>query len=348
MIRRALFGVVGAAALALLAALPVAALDPSPSPPGSPPPSPASAASPSAFDEGGRDQVSFGSDIHLAAGETVRDVVCIGCSVFSQGIIARDLVVVGGNADILGPVGRDAVDVGGYLHLGPKASVGRDLTAVGGGSSVDPGAAVGRNRTGVGWPGTGGLDLSGFGGGPGGLFPSAVMVLLAVLAMAVFPRQLAVTAALVEARPIASFGLGCFGIIAAIAIAILCAITVILLPVTLLLTLATLAAWVFGWAGVYLVAGRRLLAAADRRVQPLLAVVVGGALFALLALVPLVGIPLGLLGGSIALGGALGSRFGTRIEQGDFFAWGHPPAPAAMVSPAPHPPPFEDPPGGNT
>jgi len=156
------------------------------------------------------------------------------------------------------------------------------------------------------------------------------------------------TAALVEARPIASFGLGCFGIIAAIAIAILCAITVILLPVTLLLTLATLAAWVFGWAGVYLVAGRRLLAAADRRVQPLLAVVVGGALFALLALVPLVGIPLGLLGGSIALGGALGSRFGTRIEQGDFFAWGHPPAPAAMVSPAPHPPPFEDPPGGNT
>jgi len=84
-IRRALFGVVGAAALALLAALPVAALDPSPSPPGSPPPSPASAASPSTFDEGGRDQVSFGSDIHLAAGETVRDVVCIGCSVFFAG-----------------------------------------------------------------------------------------------------------------------------------------------------------------------------------------------------------------------------------------------------------------------
>ncbi len=343
MIRRALLGVVGAAALALLAALPVAALDPSPSP------SPSSATSPSAFDEGARDQVSFGSDIHLAAGETVRDVVCIGCSVISQGIIARDLVVVGGNADILGPVGRDAVDVGGYLHLGPKASVGRDLTAVGGGSSVDPGAAVGRNRTGVGWPGTGGLDLSGFGGNPGGLFPSAVLVLVAVLAMAVFPRQLAVTAALVEARPIASFGLGCFGIIAAIAIATLCAITVILLPVTLLLTLATLTAWVFGWAAVYLVAGRRLLAAADRRVQPLLAVVVGGALFALLALVPLVGIALGLLGGSIALGGALGSRFGTRSEQGDFFAWGNAPAtPVALVPPAPPPPPIDDPSRGNT
>ena len=135
------------------------------------------------------------------------------------------------------------------------------------------------------------------------------------------------TASLVEARPFASFGLGCFGIVAAIALAILFAITLILIPVSLVLTLAVSAAWLFGWAAIFLVVGNRFLVAADQRPQPLAAVVVGGVLFALLALIPLISIPIGLVGGSVALGAALGSRFGTRREQTDFFAFGRAPAP---------------------
>jgi hypothetical protein len=340
MIRRFLLGIFAAAAVSLLVALPAAAADVTPSPPAATPtdtPSPI-------LDDSARDQISFGSNIHIAAGQTARDVVCIGCSVLSEGTIERDLIVVGGSADIRTAVGRDAVVVGGNLHLGSKATVARDLVAVGGTSTEDPGSTVGRDRTAVGFPGFSGFPAGHSFGAPdiGSLFPGAFLVLLAALAMAIFPRQLAVTASLVEARPVASFGLGCVGILGGIALAILLAITVILIPVSLLISLGILLAWIFGWAAIYLVAGNRLLAAADQRVQPFLAVIVGGAVFAVLSLIPLVSIPLGLIGGSVALGAALGSRLGTRSEQGDFFAWGSRApyfTPTTAMAPSPPPPP---------
>ncbi len=353
MIHRFLLGLLLAAAIWLPAALPALAAEASPSPP-------AATDTPLPVDEANPpDRVSFGSNIHIAAGETVRDVFCMGCSVVSEGTVARDLVVMGGSADIRSVVGRDVFALGGNVHLGPKATVGRDLTTLGGSSTLDPGATVGRDKTAVGSPGGGGNFNPGHNfGGPdlGFLFPGALLVLLAALALAIFPRQLAVTASLAEARPVASFGLGCVGILGGFALAILFAITVILLPLSLVLTVGIGLAWIFGWAAIYLVVGNRLLAAADQRPQPFLAVIVGGAVFALLALVPLVGIPIGLIGGSVALGAALGSRFGTRTEQGDFFAWGNRPAyfaPTSAMAPAPPPAgPTPEPPGepgeGNT
>jgi hypothetical protein len=340
MIRRLLLAIFAAAALSLLVALPAAAADATPSPPAATPtdtPGPI-------LDESARDQISFGSNIHIVVGQTARDVICVGCSVLSEGTVERDLIVIGGNADIRTAVGRDAVVVGGNLHLGSKATVARDLVAMGGTSTEDPGSTVGRDRTAVGFPGFSGFPAGHSFGAPdiGSLFPGAFLVLLAALAMAIFPRQLAVTASLVEARPVASFGLGCVGILGGIALAILLAITVILIPVSLLISLGILLAWIFGWAAIYLVAGNRLLAAADQRVQPFLAVIVGGAVFAVLSLIPLVSIPLGLIGGSVALGAALGSRFGTRSEQGDFFAWGSRApyfTPTTAMAPSPPPPP---------
>jgi len=357
-IRRLLLGLLAALALSLPAALPAAAADASPSP--------ATADTPVPVGDASQDRVSFGSNIHIAAGETARDVFCLGCSVTSEGTITRDLVVFGGSADVSSVVGRDAFVLGGHVNLGPKATVGRDLVVAGGSSTVDPGATVGRDKTAVGFPGPGTIPTGRNFGGPdvGTLIPGLVLVLLAALALAIFPRQLAVTASLAESRPFASFGLGCVGILGGFALAILLAITVILVPVSLVLAAGIALAWVFGWAGIYLVVGRRLLAAADQRPQPFLAVVVGGVAFALLSLVPPIGILIGLVGGSIALGAALGSRFGTRAEQGDFFTWGNrapyyaptsggppapqPPMPSPPPAATPTPPPLEEPREGNT
>jgi hypothetical protein len=357
-IRRLLLGLLAAVAFSLPAALPAAAAA-SPSPAAqvdTPVPVP---------DANAQDRVSFGSNIHIAAGETARDVFCLGCSVVSEGTIARDLVVIGGSADVYSVVGRDAFVMGGNVHLRPKATVGRDLVTLGGASTLDPGATVGRDKTAIGVPGSGGTFTPGQNfGGPdlGSLFPGALLILLAALALAIFPRQLAVTASLAEARPGASFGLGCVGILGGFALAILLAITVILIPVSLVLAIGIVLAWIFGWAAIYLVVGRRLMAAADQRPQPFLAVVVGGAAFAVLSLVPPVGILVGLVGGSIALGAALGSRFGTRSEQGDFFAWGNraayftpatgmapgPQGPSAAPPPTATQPPPQEPPEANT
>jgi hypothetical protein len=344
-IRRLLFGFFVAVAIWLVAALPAAAADASPSP------SPATVTDtpPPVSDANAQDRVSFGSDIHIAAGESVRDVFCMGCSVISDGTIARDLVVFGGNADIRSVVGRDAFVFGGNLHLGPKATVARDLTTVGGSSTLDPGATVGRDKTAVGTPGGGFTTGHNNFAGPdiGAIFPGVLLILLAALALAIFPRQLAVTASLAESRPAASFGLGCVGILGGIALAILLAITVILIPLSLVLVVGIALAWIFGWAAIYLVVGRRLLAIADQQPQPFLAVIVGGAAFAVLTLVPPLSFLVGLIAGSIALGAALGSRFGTRTEQRDFFAWGNRSlyfAPTAPMAPAPQPPPPAAPP----
>jgi hypothetical protein len=337
MIRGILLCFAAAAAFSLTAALPAAAADASPSPAAATDtPLPIRAAN-------AQDRVSFGSNIHIAAGETARDVFCMGCSVVSEGTVTRDLVVLGGSADITSVVGHDVFVMGGSLHLGPKATVARDLSVVGGTSTVDQGATVGREKTAVGVPGGTFMPGHNFGGPDvGTLFPGALLILVAALALAMFPRQLAVTASLAEARPVASFGLGCVGILGGIALAILFAITVILIPVSLVLALGILLAWIFGWAAIFLVVGRRLLAAADQRQQPFFAVIAGGIAFALLSLVPLAGIPIGLIGGAIALGAALGSRFGTRAEQQDFFAWGSRPAyrsaSTAMTPPPPPPP----------
>jgi hypothetical protein len=363
-IRRVLYGFFVALAISVAAALPVAAADASPSP------SPSSATvtdtPPTVIDANAQDRVSFGSNIHIAAGETVRDVFCMGCSVISDGTIARDLVVFGGNADIRSVVGRDAFVLGGNLHLGPKATVARDMTTVGGRSTLDPGATVGRDKTAIGSPGGAAFTSGHNFAGPdiGTLFPGVLLILLAALALALFPRQLAVTASLAESRPAASFGLGCVGILGGIALAILLAITVILIPLSLVLVVGILLAWIFGWAAIYLVVGRRLLAAADQQAQPFLAVIVGGAAFAVLTLVPPLSILIGLIAGSIALGAALGSRFGTRTEQRDFFAWGNrspyfaptspmapapqPAPPAPPPPPAPTQPPPQEPPEANT
>ena len=101
----------------------------------------------------------------------------------------------------------------------------------------------------------------------------------------------------------------------------------------------------------------RLLSRLRYHLAVFFAVIAGGIAFALLSLVPLAGIPIGLIGGAIALGAALGSRFGTRAEQQDFFAWGPRPAyrsASTAMTPPPAPPPTPtqtppQPPGeGNT
>ena len=380
MARRLFLSAFAAIALALLGATAALAADATPSPA-----APSAAPTPPSGDlaaEGNRDRVSFGSSLTIRPGEQVRDVFCMGCSVTVEpgAQVTRDLVVFGGHAEILGMVGRDATAVGGSLSLGPKAAVGRDTVAIGGSSEIAPGAQVGRDHTSVGFPGNGFSGTFGAGNGPPGndafhLFPGIVAVVIAVLLLLFFPSQLQTTASLMEARPGASFGLGCLGVVAAVILAFLFGITVILLPVSLVISIVVVGGWLFGWAALYLVLGRRLVAAAtEHPPRPLIAVVAGGAVFLLLGLVPVAGVLVGLIGGSVALGAALGSRFGTRTDQSDLFSWRTarpqpaswavaqtpPPAPPPMppTPPTPPTPPatpatddsagIDGPPGGNT
>ena len=196
-----------------------------------------------------QDLVSAGSDISLASQDTVgRDVVCLGCNVTTNGAqVGRDVVVFGGNVTIVnGRVGRDVFTAGGNVSLRGHAFVGRDVDTAGGNLSVEDQSWVGRRasalggtvstgaRTHVGsetsnvaepsWSGWQGSPLASGSFPPAGLFfwafgtlvPALGFVLLSVLLLLIFPRQVAATGLLAQRQPVASFGLGCLGVVVAV------------------------------------------------------------------------------------------------------------------------------------
>ena len=176
----------------------------------------------------------------------------------------------------------------------------------------------------------------------GTLVPALGFVLLSVLLLVIFPRQVAAAGVLVQRQPVASFGLGCLGVVVAVALALLFALTLVLIPASFVLLLAVVAAWLLGWTAIFLAAGRRLVASVrPEGSDPLPALLIGGAALSLLWIVPVVNVLVGVIGGCVAVGAALGSRFGTRMPGDRLF--GAPPGPP-MVPPQSGPPLAQPPP----
>jgi hypothetical protein len=304
----------------------------------------------------GRDVVCFGCNVDLGGGRVGRDVVVFGGEIdITDGTVGRDVFATGGDVNLHGhaSVGRDAETAGGDLNVRDQSSVGRDATAFGGdvftGSQAHVGTRV-SNVTGPHAPRWQGIPL-GFTSTPGSGFlylwtlgslaPAFGFVLLSVLLLVIFPRQVTATGVLAQRQPVASFGLGCLGLVVAVALAVLFALTVVLIPVSLLLLLAVVAAWVLGWTAIFLVAGRRLVAAVrPEGSDPLPALLIGGAVLSLLWIVPLVNVLVGVIGGCVAVGAAFGSRFGTRMPGERLFGA----APGPPVVPPPSTPPLAQPP----
>jgi hypothetical protein len=299
----------------------------------------------------GRDVTCFGCNVNINGARVGRDVVALGGSVsITDGHVGRDVVALGGSVALHGHafVTRDASAAGGSLSIRDQSSVGRDASAFGGTVSADPETHVGREVSNVPRPSAGAFgNLSrAFSSIPGpgalslwtlgSLVPAFGFVLLSVLLLVVFPRQVTATGLLAQRQPVASFGLGCLGVVVAMVLSVLFALTLVLIPVSFLLLLALGAAWVLGWTAIFLVAGRRLVAAfRPQGSDPLPALLIGGIVLSLLWIVPLVNVFVGLFGGCVAVGAALGSRFGTRAPGDRLF--GAPPVGPPSVRP-PFPP----------
>ncbi len=273
------------------------------------------------------DQVVFGGSITVPAGE-VRDgdVVAFGGRVQIDGTVTQDVVAVGGNVVVNGTVGRDVASVGGSVTLGPHASVGRDIAITGGSLIRDPGATVGRNvvygRPNQ-WPRFAGgpfifgpvrPHVGGFGGASlvFGIVVAIGIILTGLLLLVFFPRQVQATGTTLERRPLESFGLGCAGFIAGLALMLLFAITIIGIPISFVIFTALVVGWLFGWAALFLITGQRLLRATNRTYELVPALLLGGVLLGVLANIPFLNLVVLAVGGSLALGAVIYSRFGTQ------------------------------------
>lgn len=267
-------------------------------------------------------QVVFGGDVNVPAGETDNgDVVAFGGDITIDGHVTHNLVAFGGNITINGTVDRDVQAVGGNVFLGPKAVVGGNVNLLGGNLTRATGAQVGgsvvrnsRHMSTVGFPNAGDA-LGGFFQGLSfvlGIITAIGIVLLALLVLVFFPRQLQVTGATLEQRPLESFGLGCGGVLAGAFLAFLFLVTIVFSPVGLVIIGAMTVAWLLGWAAIFVTMGQRILRSANRPQELIPALLLGGLIIGILANIPGLNLAVIFFGGSLALGAAIYSRLGTR------------------------------------
>jgi hypothetical protein len=295
---------------------------------------------------GGDDQVTFGGNIVVPAGETHQgDLVAFGGNIEVDGTVTQDLVAFGGNVVVNGTVERDVAVVGGTLTLGPQSVVGRDVSFVGGSLNRMEGSKVGRNIV----EGRGRMDWNTFPAmarvfRPHTDYPSVVfglitglgILVLALIILLFFPTHLQAAASVIERRPVETFALGCGGTIAGIVLAVLLVITLVL---PFVVVGAMTVAWLFGWAAIFLLIGQRLLQTMERPQELVPALLVGGVLVVILANIPVLNWLVLLIGGSVALGAALLSRFGTQGPGAPLLPVSSTTPPAPPGPPAPSTPP---------
>src|SRR3989344_1042789 len=280
------------------------------------------------FIAGGKVTVNgeVGNSVRIAGGDVVlngpvgRSVLlfCRNCSVSRQATIAGSLIVAGGNADVSAPViGKGFRYFGGRLYLnspisneafvvadrefllGPAASISGDLKYTGNSEVVvQPGATVAGHiayekiNKDEQFPRFFGaktifsaydrfrpiVDLVGF----------AVSALVGYVLLSLFPRFFEKVVTAIERQPYASFGWGVIVLLAIPVVAVLFALTIVGIPITLLLLIVGYVVLVMAKYLMAFFLGRRVLLArwGERRGW---AMVAGLVIFYNLGLVPVVG-----------------------------------------------------------
>ncbi|MBX3736963.1 MAG: RDD family protein [Candidatus Didemnitutus sp.] len=283
------------------------------------------------------DRVMVGDDNVVAAATVVpHDAVAVMGNLTVDGEVMNDAVAVLGDNTINGRVHGNAVAVLGNLTLGPKAVVDGNLTCVMGEIQRDPGAIVRgsvevqsigpniRPASLISWWDRAlrvGRPLA-FGAHLGWLwiitaFSLAFYALLGVL----FPNKIAACGDKLIEEPFYVILAAMLSILALPVMFVLLCITIIGIPVALLvLPVACLLTAMFGKAAIYGLVGRKLTGG---RFHTAFTVLLGGILFILLYLVPVLGGILTLLVWFLGFGCAVLVMFGREKK------------PAAPVAPAP-------------
>ncbi len=277
----------------------------------------------------GGDRVQFFQSIYVEHGEETGDLVCIMCSIHTEGTTRGDIVAVGGSIDANGQVKGDTVAVGGGLRLGSETSVGGDAVAVGGGIWRDSQARVRGEVTevsplGHSFVGTGMLGLfllSGIGLVPIGI----AAALLTYLALG--PRRVEVMANALMARAGMAFLIG-FGVLIAFVVLIVFSFKMgpaapwVSLAASLLFGLLVIA----GYTGVSYWMGRRT----SQTASAVGAVLLGALIVGLIEAIPLAGAFAIVLFFLFAAGSAALTGFGSEPDWLERRMGGHPQAQGSL------------------
>jgi cytoskeletal protein CcmA (bactofilin family) len=281
------------------------------------------------------DKVVAGGSFTLKSGETIDGNLFVfgGAVTLEQDSdVKGDVVLMGGTVAIDGTVTGSVVGIGGVVSLRPNAVVAGDLTTVGATLNRDPGAQVeGQVVNGLhppfqfSIPGrvqipdapNAEVHFSPIWSGMWFLFRTFLWAALAVLLVMFLPNQSERTALAAAGQPLLAGAVGLLTVVVAPLLLIAIAITIILIPVSLVGGAVLAVAWFLGRIALGLEVGRRLAVSLKQDWPLAVAAGVGTFLLTLVvdgmdALIPCVGWLAPFLVGILGLGAVLLTRFGTQ------------------------------------
>lgn len=283
----------------------------------------ASACAPTIRSEG--DGLVVGQSYRLRSGETLNhDLTVVGGSATLEAgsKVDGNVAILGGTLSIDGEITGDVSAMGGVVSIGDTAIIDGDVLSLGATISKSERAVI-RGNIGAGRPG---INLPSVRSRVSSsvnflwrliapIFQSMALAALAVLVslFALRPMERIRTTMLVQ--PVLAGGLGLLSIVVLPILLVLVAITIILLPVSLLGILGLAIALLLGWISAGLLVGERLAEAFKATWSPPVSAGVGTLILSLAAalangIIPCIGWIVPFLVIIISLGGIILTRFG--------------------------------------
>ncbi len=279
-------------------------------------------------------QMIFGGNFNLPTGKTLNgSLVLFGgnARLEPDSTVTGDVIIFGGTLFAAGTIQGDLTSVGGTLNIQSGAVIEQDLNTMGG-SLVNSGTVRGTVYEGAGNisfdfmrgnipmvtadPATQAMWV---------LLRSLILAGLALLVILLLPAPTDRVAQSISRSPLVAGGAGCLTLLLYPAVLVVLAVTIILIPISVLGLLLLGVVLVFGWIGLGLAVGKALANAFHLELSApicgalgtlLISLVVDFAMFGLgflWILLCCLGLPFLLAVFSVAIGGVLLSQFGTRI-----------------------------------
>jgi cytoskeletal protein CcmA (bactofilin family) len=274
----------------------------------------------------GQQTFTLKKDIVVAKGETQNNILTFGGEVLIEGKVKESVVAFGGTVIVSGEVGDLVLGFGTTIVLKPTAVVKGDVASLGGTLTKEPGCTVEGDtiyfKTSE--------DVSEFleDSLKGFLSFSLIQVfiifklistfiwlLLALVVVALFPRQLAFASSQIRKSFWPVFGIGLMSIVVFTGLVVFSALLCLVLigiPILLALIILAFIIKIFSQVTLFFFFGESLLGAIGKsKPAPILAVIIGLIIVSIIGFIPFVGFIFSFFLSIIGWGVAIRTKFGT-------------------------------------
>lgn len=269
------------------------------------------------------ENISIKQEIYVGKDEVQENIIAFGGNITVDGRVKESVVAFGGTIVLNGEVGDTVIGIGSMISLRSTAVIGGDLVCLGGVLSKEPGCVIQGDTV---YFKSAEIFSRFFRGGLLS-FPFLpvllifkvmtmfIWLLLALVVVAVFPRQLAFASAQIRSSFWPTMGTGALTLIVFVTLVLFSALLSFLLigiPFLLFLIAVGLIIKIFGQITLFHFFGESLgRAFGSRTVAPWVAVLLGLLIVSLTTLIPVVGLLISFLLTLLAWGVVIRTKFGT-------------------------------------